>query len=108
MRALLACALLAGCVAQPEPVDRPLARGEIPSALAAQSSLAIGKSGKADVRAMLGEATVVDFPSGYEVWVYRQPPREKPGVPGSELVLLFDDSGTLTRTRVTPQPARPR
>ena len=108
MRALIAGALLAGCVAQPKPVDRPLARGEIPSALAAQSTLAIGKSSKADVRAILGEATVLDFPSGYEIWVYRQPAREKPGVPGSELVLLFDDSATLTKMRVTPRPAHPR
>ena len=50
---------------------------------------------------MLGEATVVDFPSGYEVWVYRQPP-------SSELVLLFDDSGTLTKTRITPPPVPPQ
>ena len=101
MRALVACVLLAGCALNPKPVDRPLARGEVGSALAAQSALAIGKSTRADVRAMLGEATVVDFPSGYEVWVYRQPP-------GSELALLFDQSGTLAKTRVTPQPARPQ
>ena len=36
----------------------------------------------------LGEATVLDFPSGYEVWVY-------PGI-----ALLFDPSGTLSRTRL--------
>lgn len=108
MRALIACALLAGCVAQHKPIDRPLARGELASALAAQSILAIGKSSKADVSAMLGEATVVDFPSGYEVWVYRERPTQKPPAAGAELVLLFDGSGTLTRTRVTPLPAHPR
>ena len=108
MRAFLACALLAGCVAQHKPVDRPLARGEVPSALAAQRMLGIGRSSKADVRAALGEATIVDFPSGYEVWVYRERPMDKPAAAGAELVLLFDDSGTLTRTRVTPPPERPR
>ena len=108
VRALLACALLAGCAVNPKSVDRPLARGEIPSALTAQTMLGIGKSSKRDVRAALGEATVVDFPSGYEVWVYREPPKDKPASAGAELVLLFDHSGTLAKTRVTPLPARRR
>ena len=56
------------------------------------SSLSVGRSTKADVRAALGEGTVVNFDSGYEVWVYRQP-RE-------ELVLLFEPSGILSKTRV--------
>jgi len=61
------------------------------------SALSIGRSTKSDVRAALGEATVVDFASGYEVWVYRQRAQEKPA---AELVLLFEPSGILTKTRV--------
>jgi hypothetical protein len=77
-----------------------LGPGEIPSAQAAENGLSVGKSTKADVRAALGEATVVDFPSGYEVWVYRQRPAEKPPAPAAELVLLFDPSGLLSKTRI--------
>ena len=36
----------------------------------------------------LGDATVLDFPSGYEVWVY------------PALALVFDASGSLARTRL--------
>jgi hypothetical protein len=52
------------------------------------------------VRAALGEATVVDFESGYEVWVYRERRREKATAPSAELVLLFAPSGILSKTRV--------
>jgi hypothetical protein len=60
----------------------------------------LGITTKSDVRAGLGEATVVDFTSGYEVWVYRQRATEKPPAPGAELVLLFEPSGLLSKTRV--------
>ena len=62
--------------------------------------LAVGKSTKAEVRAALGEAIVVDFESGYEVWVYRERPGEKAKPPATELVLLFEPSGLLTRARI--------
>jgi len=90
MRALLvACALLAGCAAPPpKPAPAPNLRELL-------SSLSVGRSTKADVRAVLGEGTVVAFPSGYDVWVYRETP------PSSvELVLLFEPSGILSKTRV--------
>ena len=90
---LIACALLAGCAAtQPAPKPAPLGPGEIRSARAAENALAIGRSTKSDVRAALGEGTVVDFDSGYEVWVYRKP--------AEELVLLFEPAGVLSNTRV--------
>jgi hypothetical protein len=84
----------------PKPADTPLRPGEIRSAQASESALAVGKSTKADVRAALGEATVVDFASGYEVWVYRERAQEKEPAAKAELVLLFAPSGILTRTRV--------
>ena len=91
MRALLAaCALLGGC-ALLQPPPKPAQAQPSPRELL--SYLTIGKSTKADVRAALGEGVVVDFASGYEVWVYREPP-------AAELVLLFEPSGILTRTRV--------
>lgn len=98
---LVLCVVLAGCAATPRsPKPAPLGPGEIPSVRTAEEALSIGKSTKADVRASLGEAAVVDFPSGYEVWVYRQRAQEKPPAPAAELVLLFEPSGMLAKTRV--------
>ena len=97
MRAVFAaCALLGGCALlqpPPKPAEKPLGPGEIRSAQLAHDAFAIGKVTKADVRAALGEGVVVDFSSGYEVWVYREPP-------SAELVLLFEPSGILAKARV--------
>ena len=87
MRFILAFVLLAGCATPPPP--KPAAG---PSLTEMLSSLTTGYSTKSDVRAALGEGTVVSFDSGYEVWVYRQP--------AEELVLLFEPSGILSKTRV--------
>ena len=104
MKAAVAVSVLLGACAimqpPPKPADTPLGPGEIRSARAGESALAVGKSTKADVHAALGEATVVDFASGYEVWVYRERAQEKEPAAKAELVLLFTPSGILTRTRV--------
>ena len=96
---LAACALLGGCAMRRRRSRRaPPGPGEVRSAHAAEDR--VGKSTKADVRAALGEAVVVDFESGYEVWVYRQRPPEKEPAAKAELVLLFAPSGILAKTRV--------
>ena len=104
MKAVLAaCALLGGCAfvqPPPKPASGAYGSGEIRSAHAAEYALDIGKSTKADVRAALGEAVVVDFESGYEVWVYRERAQEKEPGAKAELVLLFAPSGILAKTRV--------
>jgi hypothetical protein len=100
VRALLAaCAFVSGCIAVQQ-TEAPLGPGEIRSARAALQTLVIGKSTKADVRDALGEATVIDFESGYEVWVYRERLRDKAPPPAPELVLLFAPSGVLAKARV--------
>ena len=97
----LAFLVIAGCAhVEPKPAEKPLGPGEILSARAAQDVLAIGSSTKADMRAALGQAVVVDFSSGYEVWVYRERPKEESTVSKTELVLLFSPSGILAKTRV--------
>jgi hypothetical protein len=96
----LACAASTGCSLAPRKAESPLRPGEVRSAQAAKDALAIGQSTKADVRAALGEATVIDFESGYEVWLYRERPVEKATPARGELVLLFEPSGRLTRTRL--------
>ena len=104
MRLILAVSVLvAGCALLPPPGPTeppPLGPAEIRSAQGAREALIIGKSTKADVRAALGEAIVVDFESGYEVWVYKERLGDKRKPPAAELVLLFDASGTLTKTRI--------
>ena len=90
--------LVAGCAhVEPKPAAKPLGPGEVVSAQAARDALAIGST-KADVRTALGQAVVVDFSSGYEVWVYRD--RGTKDVAAAELVLLFEPSGILSRKRV--------
>lgn len=100
--ALAACLFVAGCALQPPEREAPLRPGEILSAPAAKAAITLGKSTKADVRAALGDAVVIDFDSGYEVWVYREKPpkKEKPPLAPAELVLLFDPSGILAKTRI--------
>jgi outer membrane protein assembly factor BamE (lipoprotein component of BamABCDE complex) len=98
--AVAACAVVTGCaLLQPPTSEGPLQRGEIKSAQAARNALSIGKSTRADVRAALGEAIVVDFHSSYEVWVYRERLRPKEPPP-TELVLMFAPSGILTKMRL--------
>lgn len=101
--AFAAFAFIGGCAllqpSPPAPEAAPLGPAEILSAQAAQDAVTIGKSTKAEVRAALGDAVVVDFDSGYEVWVYRERPREKAASSRTEFVLLFDPSGVLMKTR---------
>jgi hypothetical protein len=80
---LIVLLLLAGCATPPPPKPPPLS--------ASKAKIALGNT-KAQVRATLGKTNEVAFDSGYEVWVYRQPPEE--------LVLLFDPSGVLAKTRL--------
>jgi hypothetical protein len=91
LRALLVCLLFVSSCA----IQKPQ-KAEAPPLRPAFDRLLIGTSTKADARAALGEATVVDFESGYEVWVYREQIRDKPP---AEFVLLFEPSGILKKKR---------
>jgi outer membrane protein assembly factor BamE (lipoprotein component of BamABCDE complex) len=99
------CALVGGCAA-------PFPKANIASARDAQAAVVVGKSTKSEVAAALGPAIVATFDSGYEVWVYReesavrrfmglfgQPTREK-----AELVILFEPSGVVAKSRVRVPP----
>ena len=67
----------------------------------ASDSITIGKSSKADVMAALGPAKVINFDSGYEVWVYRAKSRE-PAEAKAEFVILFSPDGVVRKTRLRP------
>lgn len=70
--------------------------------------------------AALGKTTVINFDSGFEVWVYRIKGRtpatvsqveriehagsEKGTLGKTEFVVLFAPSGLVTKTRIRPPP----
>ncbi len=61
-----------------------------------------GSSHKAEVESALGHAIVIPFDSGYEVWVYRWPGPDRTTRSATELVLLFDSTGLMTKARLRP------
>jgi hypothetical protein len=86
-----------------------------PAAIRARESISIGKSMKADVQAAVGKPKAVRFDNGFEVWAYRiidqdkaraaakaRPKSAEEPVPETELVVLFDPSGTATKVRLGP------
>jgi hypothetical protein len=87
----------------------------------AKTAVDIGRSTKSDIRTALGEALVIHFDNGYEVWVYRIAPavrsarestqrfagsraRESPQDTVGELVILFAPSGVVTKSRIRYDP----
>ena len=67
----------------------------------ASHTVVVGKTSKADVLAALGPATVINFDSGFEVWVYRAKSRE-PAEAKAEFVILFAPDGIVKKTRLRP------
>ena len=96
------CLWLAGCAGLSGADDKaPAFRDPAMSVETARDTLIIGTSSKADVLAALGSATVVQFDSGFEVWVYRaKAPRAASTRP--ELVILFTPSGIVKKIRIRP------
>ena len=104
LSAWILVALLAGC-AQPGTLrdDGPgfiQVRGITPQS--ARDTITVGRSTKAEVAAALGKAIVIPFDSGYEVWVYRWRGAQPTTRAATELVVLFDPSGRVKKTRVRP------
>ena len=70
---------------------------------AALHLIAVGKSTKIDVATTLGQAIVIPFDSGFEVWVYRWPRPTLPNRSPAELVVLFTPSGKVAKVRIRPE-----
>ena len=102
--ALACCLWLAAC-AGPELFnagrDAPPFSNPALSMQSANDNIIIGKSSKADVMRALGAATVINFDSGFEVWVYRAKSRE-PAEAKAEFVILFGTDGVVKKTRLQP------
>ena len=67
----------------------------------ALNAVVIGKSTQADVAAALGNAAVIKFDSGFEVWVYMVRSGDVAGKT-SEVVILFAPSGVVKKIRIRP------
>ncbi|MBG6075842.1 hypothetical protein [Polaromonas sp. CG_9.11] len=99
---MVACLWLAGCAGPFNASGTAgLFRDPGLSMQAASGAVVLGQSSKDDVLAVLGPATVVRFDSAYEVWVYRQNPLRSEAA-NAELVILFDPSGRVKKSRVRP------
>ena len=107
MRTCIACACCLWLAACAGPglfnagSDAPPFSNPALSMQSASDSITIGKSSKADVMTALGAATVINFDSGYEVWVYRAKSRE-PAEAKAEFVILFAPDGVVRKTRLRP------
>lgn len=103
------CLWLAGCAGPAlfnTALDTPAFSNPAASMQNAGDNIVIGKTTKAEVMAALGAATVINFDSGFEVWVYRAGSRA-PAETKAEFVVLFAPDGVVKKTRVRPAyPAR--
>ena len=98
------CVWLAGCAGPGlfgGGPDAPPFSNPTLSMQSASDSVTVGKSSKAYVAAALGPATVINFDSGYEVWVYRAKSRE-PAEAKAEFVILFGTDEIVKKTRLRP------
>jgi hypothetical protein len=101
------CLSLAGCAGAPgffNAAKVPPFRDQKMTMENARDAVAAGKATKADVIAALGDATVIRFDSGFEIWVYRaMSAGAKSAAPGAaEFVILFAPSGIVKKTRIRP------
>lgn len=102
---LAICGLMVACAGPGE--SAPPFRDASLSMQGANELVVAGKSSKAEVLAALGQATVISFNSGFEVWVYRAK-SSAPAVTKPELVILFTPSGTVSKIRFRPAYASPQ
>ena len=101
----LLCGLLAGCASpqagfNPEKKTSPF-RDPSLSIQSAKKAITVGTSNRSELLATLGPATVIQFDSGFEVWVYRESPPATANSP-AELVILLSPEGLVKKTRVRP------
>lgn len=97
------CIGLAGCAGPwgwgDSQHNGPVFRDPKMSLQEAQDIIVPGKFTKADVTMALGNAAVITFDSGFEVWVYRVKSGET-AITKAEFVILFAPSGVVKKTRI--------
>jgi hypothetical protein len=104
------CLWLAGCAGSGllnSGTDTPTFSNPAVTMQTTGDTIIIGKTTKAEVMAALGAATVINFDSGFEVWVYRARSRA-PAETKAEFVVLFSPDGIVKKTRVRSAYPAPR
>jgi len=99
----LAGLAVAMCTASEYKVNRAPVNGAI------YQNITVGKTTRVDLDAALGNATVVSFDPGYEVWVYKnqlQSPAVSRFIPllepkgTREVAVMFDQAGVVKKYRI--------
>lgn len=104
--AMAMCAALAGCatVGKLEENGPGIVRNAPPQAASAAAEAARERVHVGDTRdqvaAALGPSNIVQFGSGWQVWIYRWPGKDDSTRAATELVLAFEPHGTVRKLRV--------
>jgi outer membrane protein assembly factor BamE (lipoprotein component of BamABCDE complex) len=102
---LAAAALLAGCMTpgkleESAPgIHRTQPQGAFAAAQAASARVHPGDT-RDQVAAALGPSNILNFESGWQVWIYRWPGADNSTRAATELVILFEPGGTVRKLRV--------
>ena len=100
-----ACALLGACVSTGKleengpGITRTPPQAAYAAAEAARARVHPGDT-RDQVAAALGPSNIVQFESGWQVWVYRWPGADDSTRAATELVILFEPGGTVRKARV--------
>lgn len=103
---LAAAAALAGCAAGgrieengPGIAPRTAPQAAFAAAQAAEGKVHVGDT-RDQVAAALGPSNILQFESGWQVWIYRWPGADNSTRAATELVILFEPNGTVRKMRV--------
>ncbi len=99
------CASLAGCAATGKLVENGPGIVRLPpqaafaAAQAASERVHVGDT-RDQVAAALGPSNILQFDSGWQVWIYRWPGADDSTRAATELDILFEPRGTVRKFRV--------
>jgi hypothetical protein len=102
---LAATTVLAACVATGRleengpGIHRTAPQAAFAAAEAARAKVHVGDT-RQQVAAALGPSNILEFESGWQVWIYRWPGADESTRAATELVVLFEPGGTLRKLRV--------
>ena len=99
--ALVCCLCVVACGSLNSGNTGPPFRDPTMSMQTARGMIVVGKTTQTDVKEILGPATNIQFESGNVLWVYRTQTAQSE-TDRAELVILFDPSGLVKKTRLRP------
>jgi outer membrane protein assembly factor BamE (lipoprotein component of BamABCDE complex) len=103
--ACVVCAALAGCATSGKleengpGIVRVAPQAAFAQAQAARERVHVGDT-RDQVAAALGPSNILQFESGWQVWIYRWPGADESTRAATELVILFEPRGVVRKIRV--------